>query len=90
MDGTSNSGPLCQERSKVLLIDIDAANAERTHNTTSLGGGEASVFIGDVKKNNACKAIIEPTVNAFGILDILFNNVGISGIQTPRSVLDIG
>jgi len=43
------------------------------------GGGEAEVFAADVSQVNDCRSMVEHVMKRWGKLDILDNNVGISG-----------
>jgi NAD(P)-dependent dehydrogenase (short-subunit alcohol dehydrogenase family) len=49
-------------------------------------GGEASVFVGDVTSNADCQGMAEAVMSRYGKLNILINNVGISG---PGSVTEV-
>jgi NAD(P)-dependent dehydrogenase (short-subunit alcohol dehydrogenase family) len=70
----------------VLLVDRDQANAETTLATIREEGGEASVFLGDVTSNADCREMADAAVSRYGQLNVLINNVGISG---PGSVTDV-
>ena len=70
----------------VLLVDRDEQNAETTLAMVREGGGDASVFVGDVTSNADCQGMAEAAVSRYGKLDVLINNVGISG---PGSVTDV-
>ena len=70
----------------VLLVDRDQANAETTLATIREEGGEASIFLGDVTSNDDCRDMAQAAIDRHGHLDILINNVGISG---PGSVTDV-
>ena len=67
-------------------MDRDQPNAETTLATIREEGGEASVFLGDVTSNDDCQEMAKAAVDRYGHLDILINNVGISG---PGSVTDV-
>ena len=70
----------------VLLVDRDEQNAETTLAMVREDGGDASVFVGDVTSNADCQGMVEAAVSRYGKLDVLINNVGISG---PGSVTDV-
>ena len=70
----------------VLLVDRDEQNAETTLAMIREDGGDASVFVGDVTSNADCQSMAETAVSRYGKLDVLINNVGISG---PGSVTDV-
>ena len=71
---------------KVLLVDRDQKNADVTLSTIREKGGEAAVFVGDVTSTGDCAAMAQAAVDNFGKLNVLINNVGISG---PGSVTDV-
>jgi NAD(P)-dependent dehydrogenase (short-subunit alcohol dehydrogenase family) len=63
----------------VTLVDRDAALAQETHDMIVADGGQAMVIGADVTDSAACAAIVRATIDRFGRLDILVNNVGVSG-----------
>lgn len=65
-----------REGARVLLVDRDAALAERTLEMIG-SDGEAAVFAADVTSLAGCEAMVAGTVQRWGKLDILHNNVGI-------------
>ena len=75
-----------REGAKVLLVDREQQNAETTLATIKEEGGEASVFVGDVTSDADCQDMAQVAVERYGKLNVLINNVGISG---PGSVTDV-
>ncbi len=75
-----------REGAKVLIVDIKQAAAEETLEAIKKEGGEAEIFVGDVSKAKDCQAIVKRALDRWGKLDILDNNVGISG---PGSVVEV-
>ncbi len=71
---------------RVMLMDRDQRNAEATLAMIKEEGGEASVFVGDVTSNADCQGMAEAAMSSYGKLNVLINNVGISG---PGSVTDV-
>jgi len=71
---------------KVLLVDRDRENGEKTLSTIHEEGGEASLFVGDVTSNSDCQSMAQAALSQFGKLNVLVNNVGISG---PGSVTEV-
>jgi NAD(P)-dependent dehydrogenase (short-subunit alcohol dehydrogenase family) len=62
---------------KVLVADRDLALAERTAEMIRGEGGTVSALACDVTSAAECKALVEASVDRFGRLDFLDNNVGI-------------
>ena len=85
--GQATSILFAREGAKVLLVDQELGNAEKTLATIKEEGGEASVFQGDVSKNTDCKAMVEAALERYSGLHILFNNVGIG--RGGGNVIDI-
>jgi NAD(P)-dependent dehydrogenase (short-subunit alcohol dehydrogenase family) len=95
--GAGSSGPgvgtgkaasilFAREGARVLLVDRNPQAAEATLATIREEGGEASVLAADVTLAADCEAIAEAAVERYGGLNILFNNVGITGPGSPTDV----
>lgn len=90
-DGTGMATAVlfANQGAKVLVVDVDADNAARTVAAIEEAEGETAAFVADVTQSMDCKAMVEAAIERFGHLDILFNNVGISGIGNPGTVLEV-
>ena len=75
-----------RQGAKVLLVDRDEKNAEVTLAQIREEGGDATVCVGDVTDIDSCKEMAESAVKAYGKVNVLVNNVGISG---PGLVTDV-
>ena len=62
---------------KVLVADRDLPLAERTAEMIRAEGGTAAALASNVTSEAECKALVAATVDRFGRLDYLDNNVGI-------------
>ena len=71
---------------RVLLVDREERNAETTLAAIREEGGEASLFVGDVTSNADCQSMSQAALSRYGKLNVLVNNVGISG---PGTVTDV-
>lgn len=71
-----------REGAKVVVTDINAAGAVKL--AASLPGGAIGLG-GDVSKLADVKAIVAATLKAFGRLDIIVNNAGISHRNKPMT-----
>lgn len=77
------------EGARVGLIDRDEQALARTQAYADQVGGEAISIRGDVTSEEDCRTFIAQTVEAFGRLDILVNNVGIASGSCGVDVLDM-
>ena len=75
-----------RQGASVLLVDRDERNAEITLAMIREEGGSASVFAGDVTSGADCQAMAAAAQERYGNINVLINNVGISG---PGSVTDV-
>ena len=75
-----------RQGAKVLLVDRDEKNAEITLGQIKEEGGDATVCVGDVTDIDSCEAMTESAMRAYGKVNVLVNNVGISG---PGLVTDV-
>jgi NAD(P)-dependent dehydrogenase (short-subunit alcohol dehydrogenase family) len=62
----------------VIVSDVDAAAAEATTADVTAAGGAAKAQACDVADASQVDALVEAAVAAFGRLDILYNNAGIT------------
>lgn len=84
--GRSIAVTLAGEGAKVCVVDLDEGRAEATAQEIRNAGGEAAVTLGDVSNPDECRRIVRECVAAFGGVDILVNNVGIS---SGHGVIDV-
>ena len=75
-----------RQGAKVLLVDREERNAQTTLAMIREEGGEASIFAGDVTSNDDCRDMADAAKSRYGNVNVLINNVGISG---PGSVTDV-
>jgi NAD(P)-dependent dehydrogenase (short-subunit alcohol dehydrogenase family) len=76
--GRAISIVLAGEGANVCLIDRDAQRAEATRERIERAGGQSFVATGDVTQSVDCARFVAETLERFGRVDIVVNNVGIS------------
>jgi len=67
-----------QEGAYIVVNDIDQAPALEVAREIETGGGEAMVWIADIRKPDEAQKLMDTAVERFGKLDILVNNAGIA------------
>jgi NAD(P)-dependent dehydrogenase (short-subunit alcohol dehydrogenase family) len=92
--GAGSSGPgwgigkavavaFAREGARVACVDRDLAAAEETAGIVQREGGQALALQADVTDGDQVKAAVDRTVDAWGRLDLLVNNVGILELGGP-------
>src|SRR5687768_15662633 len=72
-----------REGAKVCLVDLEPGRADATRKLIEDAGGEAFVCAADVTSSGECARVVAATLERFGRLDVLVNNVGI-GVSGGR------
>ena len=89
-DGIGNGRAACLLLARagcaVLVVDREAALAERTVAMILADGGRARALAADVTQSAQCKTMVEAALDHFGRVDFLDNNVGIG---SRGSVVDL-
>ncbi|MEA2820688.1 MAG: hypothetical protein QOJ86_2692 [Bradyrhizobium sp.] len=80
---------LARHGAKVTLVDTVAQWAEDTRRLIEAEDGICRIVEGDVSDPASCQAIVARTVDAWGRLDILVNNVGITGPRGNAVEVDL-
>jgi NAD(P)-dependent dehydrogenase (short-subunit alcohol dehydrogenase family) len=77
-----------REGARVLCVDMVADRAAETVAMIEAEGGTASVAEGDVSRQSECARLAALTVERYGRLDILQNNVGIPSDQALDAITE--
>ncbi len=76
---------LSQAGARVVVADVDKEGALAAVKRLREGGAEAVEAVADVTKPDEVEAMVERAIDAFGRLDVLVNNAGITGRDAPLS-----
>lgn len=77
-NGKAASILYAREGGRVLLVDRDRAAAGETRRYIAEDGGQAMPLVCDVTSSADCRRMAEVCLEAFGCIDVLHNNVGIT------------
>ncbi len=92
--GAGSSGPgwgngkaaavlYAREGARVVAVDVRAEAAEETRDIIRGEGGQAIACVADVTSSEALASVVRQTLTAYGQLDVLHNNVGITSMGDP-------
>src|ERR1700712_2786653 len=85
-NGAATAILFAREGAKVVLVNRDRDRAEALERQIRAEAGEASAFDADVTQPEAAEAMAAFTIERYGRLDILHNNVGIGGPGTAATL----
>lgn len=77
--GRATACLFAREGARLALADIDQAALAETLDLIKKEGGEAIIKMTDVSVEHEVKELVEATIAAYGQIDILCNNAGITG-----------
>ena len=78
-NGRASALTYAREGAHVVVVDLHIDRAEATtERIRADGGGEALALAADVTQEDDVRSAVEATLAAFGSIDILHNNVGVS------------
>jgi NAD(P)-dependent dehydrogenase (short-subunit alcohol dehydrogenase family) len=80
---------LAEAGAKLVLLDENEHWTARTGEMIAAEGGEAIVVRADVTRPEDCGGAVKTAVERFGRLDVLVNNVGVSGPRGDAVALDL-
>ena len=86
--GAAGAIELARQGASVAIMDINKSAGNDTADVITNNGGKAIVVLADASSAEECKETISKTVDVFGGLDILFNNVGIQPVESYVNVED--
>src|SRR6266481_2720650 len=88
-NGRATAIILARHGARVTLVDNVAQWADETKRLIDAEAGVSQIVEGDVGAPASCQAIVARTVEAWGRLDILVNNVGITGPRGNAVEVDV-
>jgi len=88
--GRSTAIAFAREGAAVVIADIDSTRGEEVAREVADAGGRALFVATDVSVDADVERLVARTIDAFGGLDLAFNNAGVEGTPapTPECTLD--
>jgi NAD(P)-dependent dehydrogenase (short-subunit alcohol dehydrogenase family) len=93
--GRESTSLFAAEGARVAVVDVDLEKADAVAAGARAAGGEAIAVRADVSSWTDCQKMVADTEEAFGSLDVLFNNAGImladdgDALSTDEAVWDL-
>lgn len=84
--GRASALLFAREGANVVIVDINETGGGATLEAVKAAGGDGYFVRADVSKERDAERIAEEAVNAFGGIDILFNNAAVSSFKTVVEV----
>jgi NAD(P)-dependent dehydrogenase (short-subunit alcohol dehydrogenase family) len=84
--GESEATIFAREGAIVVVADVDEAAGRQVAATIGADGGKARFARLDVTREADWEEVVRSTVGAYGRLDVLVNNAGISGSRDPDTL----
>jgi len=75
-----------KEEATVIVNDLAADKGKETAEEIKAEGGKALFLQADVTDPDSVKAMVDEAIAAYGRIDVLFNNAGISGVGAIHEV----
>jgi NAD(P)-dependent dehydrogenase (short-subunit alcohol dehydrogenase family) len=75
--GRATALAFAQAGAQVAVVDVTKESVEETAKLIEEAGGRALTLVADVRQSEQVKAVLDQTVEAFGGLDVAFNNAGV-------------
>jgi NAD(P)-dependent dehydrogenase (short-subunit alcohol dehydrogenase family) len=88
-NGRATAVVFARHGAKVALVDTVAQWAGETRRMIEAEGGVCQIVEGDVSDAASCRAVVARTLSQWGRLDILVNNVGITGPRGNAVEVDV-
>ena len=87
--GKAYSHGLAKEGAKVVVADIQEAEAEKVAADIKQSGGEAMAVPVDVTSFDKAQAMAQAALTAYGRIDILVNNAGLYSALKKKNFMEI-
>jgi NAD(P)-dependent dehydrogenase (short-subunit alcohol dehydrogenase family) len=87
-NGKATAIAFAGEGAKVVAVDKNLAAAQETIRIIRENGGKGIALQADVAREEEARKVIESTITEYGMLNILFNNVGIGDSRAGLKVTE--
>ena len=86
--GSATGVAMADAGARVLLVDRDEARLAEAAARVASAGAEVRTHVADVTRSEAVRGYVAAALDAFGTIDVLFNNAAIIGAVAPLAEYD--
>jgi NAD(P)-dependent dehydrogenase (short-subunit alcohol dehydrogenase family) len=86
--GRATALEFVREGASVTIADINPTAGRDAVDALRAADGQAHLVVGDVSRADVSRQVVAETVERFGGLDVLFNNVGIQPLESHATLED--
>ncbi|MFS0783645.1 SDR family NAD(P)-dependent oxidoreductase [Bacillus sp. 1P06AnD] len=87
--GLSAATLMAQEGAKVVIADFNIEGAKEAAEHIKNNGGEATAVFLDASKEESIKEAVDFTVETYGKIDVLYNNVGMTNLKKDLDAVNM-
>lgn len=87
--GLSSASLLAEEGASVVIADYNVEGAKQAAASIQQQGGRAVGIFLDAAQEESIREAVDFTVNHYGTINVLFNNVGLTNLQKDLDVVNI-
>lgn len=87
--GLATAKLMAKEGAKVVIADFNIEGAKEVAAEIKAEGGEATAVFLDAGQEDSIKEAVEFTVNTYGTITVLYNNVGLTNLKKDLDVVNI-
>lgn len=84
--GRATAIEFARQAANVVIADVNGAAGRDALSEIKRLGSHGLLVVGDVARSSVCQRVVRRTVDRFGGVDVLFNNVGIQPLESYGSV----
>ncbi|MDY0409365.1 SDR family NAD(P)-dependent oxidoreductase [Virgibacillus soli] len=87
--GLATAKLMAKEGAKVVIADFNIEGAKEVAAEIKAEGGEATAVFLDAGQEDSIKEAVEFTVNTYGTITVLYNNVGLTNLKKDLDVVNM-
>ncbi|MWV44255.1 glucose 1-dehydrogenase [Paenibacillus sp. HJL G12] len=87
--GLASAQLMAKEGAKVVIADFNVEGAEVAAQELVSQGFEAKAMFLDASKEESIKEVVDKTVEAYGTVNVMYNNVGVTNLKKDLDIVNM-